>query len=303
MYEQLIPFLTFLSVVALGGAVLTARAKRQQAIRDRLQKLEAQANKPEVCDDRSWLTRLFGHLGSMAASEGPSTALRSELSRAGYHGRNAAVVYLGIKISLLIVGLTTLTAFLLPSEALTLLTKAILIPGIAGVLFFIPNMVVRHQRNRRATEVRAHLPDTIDLLEVCVSAGMGLDMAWNSVADELRGISPTLADEMALTNLEIHLGAQRATAMRHMADRTGAQEISSLVGALVQSDRFGTSIADALRTYATSMREIRSQQAEEAAEKMPVKLIFPLALLIFPALLIVISGPAVIEWVKIIGSS
>jgi len=130
---------------------------------------------------------------------------------------------------------------------------------------------------------------------------MGIDMAWNAVSDEVRRVSTTLGDEMALTNLEMHLGAPRADAMRHMSDRTGVDDIASLVATLVQSERFGTSIADALRVFAESLREQRSQRAQEAAEKMAVKLLFPLVLCIFPAMLIVVAGPAFITIYKTIG--
>jgi len=139
----------------------------------------------------------------------------------------------------------------------------------------------------------------VDLLEICVSAGMGLDTAWNSVADEIRSVSSVLGDEMALTMLEMQLGAPRTGAMRNMAERTGAQELASLVALLVQSDRFGTSIAEALRTFATSMRHSRSQRAEEAAEKTAVKLLFPLVFCIFPVMLIVTVGPSSITLWKL----
>ena len=185
-----------------------------------------------------------------------------------------------------------LSVLLLPLEKPSLGVRVTGILCGGAMLFLIPNLVVHHRRTKRRREVRAHLPDALDLLEICVSAGMGLDLAWNSVADEIRGVSPTLADEMALTNFEIHLNAPRAAAMRHMAERTRADELSSLVAVLVQSERFGTSIGEALRTFSESMRDSRSQQAEETAEKMVVKLLFPMILLIFPAIFIVICGPA-----------
>jgi tight adherence protein C len=129
---------------------------------------------------------------------------------------------------------------------------------------------------------------------------MGLDMAWNHVCDEIRSVSHVLSDEMALTVLEINLGAPRTVAMRHMAERTGAEELASLVALLVQSDRFGTSVADSLRTFAVGMREQRSQRAEEQAEKTAVKLLFPLVFFIFPVMLIVMVGPAGITLYRII---
>jgi tight adherence protein C len=128
---------------------------------------------------------------------------------------------------------------------------------------------------------------------------MGLDMAWNTVTDEIRRVSTILADEMALTNLEMHLGVGRAAAMRHMAERTNSEDLSSLVGVLVQSEKFGTSIGEALRTFATSMRETRSSRAAENAEKMGVKMLIPMILFIFPAILVVIGGSAVIKIIEI----
>jgi tight adherence protein C len=127
-----------------------------------------------------------------------------------------------------------------------------------------------------------------------------MDMAWNAVADEIRRVSGVLADEMALANLEVHLGVQRPDAMRHMAERTGAAEISSLVAMLVQTERFGTSIGVALKTFAESIREQRSLLAQETAEKMAVKLIVPMVVLIFPAIVIVMAGPAAMELYKML---
>jgi tight adherence protein C len=154
------------------------------------------------------------------------------------------------------------------------------------------------QLKKRHDEIRRHLPEAVDLLEVCVSSGIGLDMAWNIVADEIQHVSTTLADAMALTNFEIHLGASRAEAMRRMATRTGVDELASLAAILIQTERFGTSIAAALRVFAESMREERTFTAQENAEKMAVKLILPMVLFIFPAVLIIVAGPAAIAIAK-----
>jgi tight adherence protein C len=122
------------------------------------------------------------------------------------------------------------------------------------------------------------------------------------VTDEVRAVSSQLADEMALTNLEMHLGASRADAIRHMATRTGAEDLSSLVAVLVQSERFGTSIGESLRVFATSLRETRSQSAQEDAEKMAVKLIFPMIVFIFPAVVMVMAGPAFMSLYRVLAS-
>jgi tight adherence protein C len=150
------------------------------------------------------------------------------------------------------------------------------------------------QVRKRRDEIRRFLPDVVDLLEICVSSGIGLDMAWNIVSDEIHQVSQVLATAMNLSNFEIHLGASRTEAMRNMAARTGADQLSSLAAILVQSERFGTSVAVALKEFAASMREERRMNAEESAEKMAVKLIVPMVLCIFPAVIVVTIGPAAI---------
>jgi tight adherence protein C len=178
---------------------------------------------------------------------------------------------------------------------LSLIMRVCVMFGAMAAAALLPNLYIMWRRRRRTAEVRRTLPDAIDLLEICVSSGMGLDQAWNAVCDEFRGVSPILADEMALANLEIHLGSPRADALRHMAQRTGVQDLASLVATLVQSERFGTSVSQALRTYADEMRTERSQRAEEQAEKLAVTLLFPMVLFIFPCMFIVILGPAAIK--------
>jgi len=244
--------------------------------------------------DPSRYVGVVQNIGHAVSSGRTSVLLRERLTQAGYYNTEAAIVYLGAKTLLLLIGLLGSMVLVLPSSMPTDTKTLLIMTGSVG-LFFIPNTVVSTRRSRRCNEVRRHLPDTIELLEICVSAGMGLDMAWNQVTDEVRAVSPTLADEMALTNLEIHLGESRAIAMRHMAQRTGAEELSSLVAVLVQSERFGSGITDPLRNFATTMREARAQRAEELAEKMSVKLMFPMIIFIFPAALMIMAGPAFIS--------
>ncbi len=301
--DFLIPFLTFIAILALGGAVLTAASARRQLVQQRLSRLSEQGTAAAPLNESSFLVRLLSRIGRMVSSKEPSISLREQLARAGYHHDSAPAVYLGSKMLLLLAGLIFLAMVVLPLQTLIMPIRLLIILWSSGLVFLLPNLAVSMRRARRRKEIANHLPDAIDLLEICVSAGMGLDMAWNAVSDEISTVCTILADEMALTNLEIHLGAPRATAMRHMADRTGADDISSLVSTLVQSEKFGTSIADALKAFATSMREIRSARAEESAEKMPVKLLFPLVLFLFPAVLIVVAGPAAITWIEIVAST
>jgi tight adherence protein C len=292
--------LTAVAVTALGGAGLVAVNRRVEARRARERALadELERSQLESFGERGLSAPRFvgvvQRVGEAVGAKQSSGGLRQNLARAGYFHPSAAAVYLGAKMLFLVLGVAVFglasAAGSFPSEVRIGLT-------VVGSLlfFFVPNVVVSSRRDRRKRDIQRHLPDAIDLLEICVTAGMGLDTAWKAVASDIRRVSATLADEMELTNLEISLGASRAVAMRHMADRTGVEEISSLVALLVQSDRFGASIVDSLRVFAKTMREIRQQRAEESAEKMAVLMLFPMVLFIFPALLIVMVGPAALE--------
>ena len=291
----LIPLLAALAVISIAGAMLLARLARRVPLRNRLRAIQGEVvDAEEAIGSGQGFADLVGGLGKAVSSGKTSGGLRETLTQAGYHSRAAGPIYMGSKVLFGVCGLLGAGVLVapLPIQASLRLMMAL---SLAILCFFIPNVVVYARRSARRAEIHRHLPDAIDLLEICASAGMGLDMAWNSVADEVRAVSPMLADEMALTTLEIHLGSNRADAMRSMAQRTGVTELSSLVAVLVQSERFETSIIDALRVFATSMRETRSMLAQEEAEKMAVKLIFPMVLLIFPAMLLVLAGPATIQ--------
>lgn len=298
----LIAATVFTAVMLIGGAVLYIKSRRVRLLQARLDgdQLSHTAASTPVSPGVSWLVRWIQHIGRSYTPGEPSPTLREWLARAGYYAPQTAAVYLGTKIILLLLGLSVAAIFIVPLSAAAGV-KAVMIASCGGVLFFLPNLYVQHKLSKRTTQIRQHLPDATDLLDICVSTGQGLDSAWNCVADEIRRVSPVLADEMSLTNLEMHLGANRAVAMRHMAQRTGAVELQSLVSILVQSQRFGTSVSEALRSFANMMREARSNRASEAAEKLAIKLIFPLVVFIFPAILIVSAGPAAIKIAQLFG--
>jgi tight adherence protein C len=297
MTQRLIPILVFFSVMALGGAILVIRNWRRRRLDARLY---GEAQSSGVFGDAGGggaavssprFISTVEHIGRAVSAGKTEAGLREWLASAGYYEDSASTIYVGAQ---LVLGLLALTvggagAF---SFDLPMLLRICIIVAVLSSFALLPNLVVTLRRRRRTAEVRRNLPDAIDLLEICVSSGMGLDMAWNAVSDEFRGVSGILADEMALSNLEMHLGAQRADALRNMAKRTGVEDLSSLVGTLVQSERFGTSVSQALRTYADAMRTERSQRAEEAAEKLTIKLLFPMVLFIFPCMFIVILCPA-----------
>ena len=293
--------LAFISVICLGAAVLTGTRAYREVLKSRLRGVKLEEPR-ESKKGKASISGMLHSIGTRFASKKDKTSpLRAQLSRAGHGGKSAVSIFVGTKVILLVVGLIVFGFAALASDLDMLYRSSMVISG-SGILFFVPNVYVRLAAQSRSGQIRRHLPDAIDLLEICVSGGMGLDASWNSVAEEIRPVSPLLADEMVLTNLEMHLGLGRAEAMRHLAQRTGSEDISSLVGVLVQSEKFGTSISEALRVFTTSMREIRSQRAEESAEKMSVKMLFPMIVFIFPVVLIVAVGPAGITLTEVLGN-
>jgi tight adherence protein C len=173
-----------------------------------------------------------------------------------------------------------------PAMALSSLVAA------AALGYFLPNAWLNWRIRNRQREIFESFPDALDLMTVCVEAGLALDAALVRVGQEMRLKSITLAEELHLVSLEMRAGSSRERALRNLALRTGVEEIDSLVALLVQSDRFGTSVADSLRVHSDGLRTKRRFRAEEAAAKIPVKLLFPLLFCIFPALMLVLLGPS-----------
>ena len=296
-----VPLLTFIAVVGVGGAWLAARSLRHRPIQARLQGGTSTLGPVSEHGQPPFFKALQG-LGMAVAYKGPSKQLRDQLARAGHYSPSAPFIFLGLKVLTFTVTLSFMLAIApnLPASIPGSLKALVVLTG--GMIGLIaPNAVLYAQRVRRQTEVRRHLPDAVDLLEICIGSGMGLDQGWRAVTEQVRRVSPVLADEMVLTDLEINLGGTRATAMRHMAERTRAEELHWLVSAFIQSERFGTSLSDTLRSFAASMREDRTRRAEEAAEKMAVRILFPLVLFIFPTILIVCAGPAGLKMAAVFG--
>ena len=191
---------------------------------------------------------------------------------------------------------------LLPALGQSWVTSVLLGVWAALLGFVAPTFIVRSRIARRQKQMQKALPDALDLLVVCVEAGLGLNQAMVRVAEEIERVSPVLSEQIGLVNLEIRAGTARDVAFRNLGDRTGVQDIKSLMAMLIQTDRFGTSIAQALRTHADTMRTKRRQRAEEAAAKTTIKLVFPLVLFIFPALFVIILGPALIQIFEALGN-
>ena len=168
----------------------------------------------------------------------------------------------------------------------------------ATIGWFVPGFLLSRRIAVRQKEIQKALPDAIDLLVICVEAGLALNQAFQRVATEIRHASELLSTEISQMNLEIRAGTPRDRALMGLGERTGVQDLRSLATMLVQTERFGTSIADSLRIHADTMRTKRQQRAEEAAAKTTIKMVFPLALCIFPAMFVVILGPAMIRIIQ-----
>lgn len=295
-----IALLVFMIVFSVGGLVLILHTHKQKQLRSRmlgiLEDDPFQARTQKSGGLRAFLIKV----GNIVSHGRSSTALWEQMIQAGYMNSHAPMIYTGVKLLLFMIGLVATALFMMTLEE-TDLTSKVMYTFLGGtVFFFLPNLIILYKLRKRHDEIYRNLPQAIDLLEICVSSGLGLDMAWNIVADEVRQVSPVLSGSMSLTNFEMHLGVSRIEAMKHMAERTGVDDLKSLAAILIQTDRFGTSIADTLRVFAQSIREERSYAAEEAAEKMSVKLLIPMILFIFPATLLVMVGPAVISLTNIL---
>lgn len=246
----------------------------------------------------SLIVKFFELLGKIFIGQAKTktTSERKKFLRAGLRNKNAETIFWGAKITIpliYIVAFVVLKATLLENFEMPK-TLAVLVCG-SLLAFYSPDIWVKQMTDKRKDRLLKALPDALDLLVVCVQAGMGLDGAIKRVGDELVLSAPDLSDELHLLNLEMRAGKLRKDALKNLAIRTDLDEIKSLVTLLIQSDRFGTSISEALQVFADSFRTQRFQRAEEKAAKLPVTILVPLILFIFPALFVVILGPAAIN--------
>jgi tight adherence protein C len=230
-----------------------------------------------------------------------TSAVRQRLIQAGYPNAAAVPMYLGLRVAVpALMGMGA--ALLLPSLGFSAVKTLLMSMYFGSMGYLLPSIMVGRRLKKRQKEMQKALPDALDMLVVSVEAGLGLNQAMVRVSEEIYRISPVLSEQLALVNLEIRAGTSRPEALRNLAERTGLQDISSLVGMLIQTDRFGTSVAQALRVHSETMRTKRRQRAEEAAAKTTIKMIFPLVFCIFPALFVVILGPALIQIYKALAS-
>lgn len=239
---------------------------------------------------QAWGERVEGHRAD-------SPAVRRFLVQAGYLSPNSVAYYWASRLALA-GGLGVVGLLVAPVTGLTVVTGVFAALWLAVLGYILPSFYVGARVRRRQKEILKALPDALDMMVVCVEAGLALNQAIVRVSEEIEHVSQVMGEQLALVNLEIRAGAAREEALRNLAERTGVPDIQALVAMLIQTDRFGTSIAQALRVHADTLRSKRRQRAEEAAAKTTIKLVFPLVLFVFPAMFVVILAPALIRIVR-----
>jgi tight adherence protein C len=315
---------------AVLAVIGVAALRRPQAVRDRLQQLAVAAADPSQVDASTaeaqgvlwarvarWtapVRRLAAPRGADARAAGQGVAppfdgvaisdadagavaeLRRRLAHAGIRHRQAPAAFFGLKAALALVlplaGFALLAAGGVPARGAS--WPATLL-ALAALGYGAPTAWLGVRARRRQRAVVEAFPDALDLMTVCVEAGLGTEAALVRVARDLELASPALAQELQLVNLELRAGATRDRALRALAARTGVEEVEGFVTMVLQAERFGTALSQSLRVHAQALRTARRQRAEEAAAKIALKLLFPLIFCIFPALLVVLLGPAMIQ--------
>jgi tight adherence protein C len=296
-FELLTVVGVFVLVALLSGAVTASLLDGRSVTRRRLERV-ASPGQGNVTTSPVFLVDAPDPGATAAArfipkSPSEMNRLQRRLTRAGIRHPMAPVI---LSASELVLPIALVSASLLYVEP----PRAWLLAAFLGIVgYLLPGFWLAWRTDKRKTKIRNGLADSLDLLIVCVEAGMGLDQAVQKAAEELEVSHPELAEELATITTEMRAGKPRRDAFKNFAERTKVDEVQSFVAMLAQTDRFGTSIAQGLRVYADSSRTKRRQRAEEAAGKLGVKLVFPLVFCLFPAMYVVTLGPAVIQFVRV----
>lgn len=294
-------FLALIFISTFAIVLFAASLAGPNAARQRLQRLAG------VREATPWLERFAKASAPLARLSLPeagweNSGIRTRFMHAGMRNPSAPLVYFGAK---------TFFALALPIACFLIMEgsgRAVRMEGLpllallatATIGYYLPNAALAHLVFLRQREIFESFPDALDLMTVCVEAGLGVEAALNRVAEDIEHKSPVLSDELRLVGLELRAGSDRQRALRNLATRTGVVEIESWAAMVIQADRFGTSIAASLRVYSDMLRTRRRQRAEEAAAKIGLKLLFPLIFCIFPSLLLVLLGPAFIQIYRVL---
>jgi tight adherence protein C len=291
-----IAFLAVVFVVAAGIAVAALMVLQPAALRERLNEVMEPTEAVPDPISTGWVEKVaqaaqpFSRL-SLPDDGWERSPLRTRFMNAGWRSASAPSLYFAAK-TLLALGLPALAAM---CGALSLPGGMYLLLLVAGIGYYLPNAVLSHKAAARCREIFENFPDALDLLTVCVEAGLSLERALAKVAGEIHIKSVALAQELQLALMEMRAGFTKERALRNLALRSGVEDVDTLVAMLIQSERFGTSMGDSLRIHSDNLRGKRSVLAEEAAAKIALKLLFPLIFCIFPTLMLVLIGPAGIQ--------
>ena len=296
-------FLAIVFVAVFGFGLIAAFLLAPDPTRTRVRELalEGAPMAPGGEGRPHWIERIVHLTGPLARLSVPAegwerSPLRVRFMNAGLRGPSTPAVYFTAK-SVLAIGLPLLVFFVLGFSGARL-TPAVTMASLliaAAIGYYLPNAILAHMIERRQRTILESFPDALDLLTVCVEAGLGLDAALLRVATEMEATSPVLSEELHLVNLELRAGSSKEKALRNLSLRTGVEDVDTLVAMLIQAERFGTSVADSLRVHSDALRTKRRLRAEEAAAKIPIKLLFPLIFCIFPSMMLVLLGPAFIR--------
>jgi len=300
MLQLLASLLVFAAIAVMAYAVWLSSRSQASPVAARLRAMHAlrESESTALFNSRPRpLRRLIAAIGGFLPSRDGTEALRTGLVRGGYRRADAVLVFLGAKL-LCAVALPLLWVAIAQATARPLGNSTAWAVVFCVLGWYLPTIFLAWRQSERHAEILSALPDALDLLVVCVESGLGVAAGLQRVAQEIHLASPVLASELSLVNQEMQTGVARTDALRHLAERTGIDDLYALVAMLIQTDRLGTSVAASLRAHAESMRTKRRQRAEQMARKASIKLAFPLVFMVFPALLVIILGPAAIQLMK-----
>lgn len=307
-FTSLLPFALFGAFAAGAWVTLEMLARRKNRSEERLDEIRAGSNKrrKSLADGSGKRSDAMTRVLQMAtpALAKPLTPknakeagkLKARLCHAGFRSENATTMFLGLKVVALLLGFMLGGGqMLLSGFSQQTFFRFI---AIAGAMFYLPSIIVWYLGSRRKTQIFLGLPDALDLMVVCVEAGLALDQAMRKVAEEMKKSYKIIAQEFGLCNMRLQMGQARNEVLHELGQRSGVDDLRTLASIIIQADKFGSSIAQALRVQSDAMRTRRAQLAEEKAAKTAVKLIFPLVLFIFPGIFVILVGPAAITMVN-----
>ena len=309
-FEQLLPFAVFGLFAAGAWFVLDRMASGRNRASERLDELKDPSIRRRKQDEANGVVKKQDAMSRVLEKATPALAkplqpkneleanrLKMRLASAGFRGDAATSVFLGLKFAGLLAGIY-FSGITIAADSHFNQKALMTAVGVAGGLFYLPEIVLFMLGRKRREQIFLGLPDALDLMVVCVEAGLGLDQAMRKVADEMKKTYKVISEEFGLANFQLQMGRLKADVLHELGMRSGVDDLRSLAAILIQADKFGSSIAQALRVQSDSMRTRRRQLAEEKAAKTAVKLIFPLVIFIFPGIFVVLVGPAAITMVR-----